>query len=264
MNKPQAIILDLDGTVHRSGLPIPGAAAAITELLQRRHPLIYVTNALESPDHYAAALNRIGVPARASQIVTAPMVLTRHLSLHMPDATLYVISDPPLPESLSRQFRLSEDPQEIDAVVISCDQEFDSRKLNIGFQALRRGARFLAINADATCPVPGGVIPDAGAIIGALHGCSKREVELIAGKPSSIMTAAILEAAQRPSGECWMVGDSLETDILMGQRAGMSTALVLTGVTQPSDLQHLAYRPDHVLESLSGLPALLEQGRRKL
>jgi NagD protein len=261
VNHPQAVILDLDGTVHRSGQPIPGAAQAVGKLLRRRHPLIYVTNALESPAYYAAALNQLGIPARAHQIITAPMVLVRYLSQHMPGATLYVISDPPLPESLSVSFRLSEDPHEIDAVVISCDQDFNTHKLNTGFQALRRGARFMAINADATCPVPGGVIPDAGAIIGALEGCSNRPVELVAGKPSPLMAAAILELANRPAGECWMVGDSLETDIRMGQRAGMTTALVLSGVTRASDLQHSALQPDHLLESLSNLPALLGESR---
>jgi NagD protein len=257
----QAIILDLDGTVHRSGQPIPGAAEAVAELHDSGYPLIYVTNALESPAHYAAALNKMGVPACADQVVTAPLVLCRYLRRCMPEATLYVIGDSPLPETLGTRFRLCEDPDGIDAVVVTCDQKFNARKLNIGFQALRRGARFLAINADPTCPVPGGVIPDAGAIIGSLEGCSRRQVELVSGKPSPLMVEAILKVAQRPASECWMVGDSLDTDILMGQRAGMTTALVLTGVTDPADLPHLAVTPDHVLESLAHLPEVLKQTR---
>ena len=143
-------------------------------------------------------------------------------------------------------------------VIASFDRTFDYRKLNIGFQALRRGARFLATNADATCPVAGGEIPDAGAVIGALEGCSKRQVELVVGKPSPHIIEAALEQLDRPASHCLMVGDRLETDILMGQRAGMATALVLTGVTRREDLTHAPLQPDYVLDSIAELPGLLE------
>ncbi len=55
----------------------------------------------------------------------------------------------------------------------------------------------------------------------------------------------------------------MSTDIGMGRRAGMMTALVLTGVTSPADLERAraegsADLPDHVLVTLADLPALLE------
>jgi ribonucleotide monophosphatase NagD (HAD superfamily) len=53
-----------------------------------------------------------------------------------------------------------------------------------------------------------------------------------------------------------MVGDRVETDILMGQRAGMTTALVLTGVTRRADLADAPVRPDHVLGSITEVPRL--------
>jgi len=53
-----------------------------------------------------------------------------------------------------------------------------------------------------------------------------------------------------------MVGDRLETDILMGVQAGMSTALVLTGVTQPEALIHSPVQPDFVLNSISEVSSL--------
>lgn len=260
VNGPAGVVLDLDGTVYRGDQLIPGAREAIEGLRRRGHPIVFVTNALESCAEHAAKLTRLDVPASPDEVVTAPLVLTRYLRRHMPDATLFAISDPPLLEVLGAGFRLSEAPEEIDAVVVSCDQAFDARKLNVGFQALRRGARFLAVNADATCPVPGGELPDAGAVIGALEGCSRRKVELIAGKPSTLMAEAILARLGRPAQECLMVGDSLETDILMGHRAGMTTALVLTGVTVRADLARACVQPDHVLESIAGVPGLLSDG----
>ncbi len=258
MKRPRGLILDIDGTVLRGDRTIPGAKETINELRRQGYPVVFVTNALENPVTQAGRLTSVGVHATAEEIITAPQVLKAYLSEHMPSATINVISDSPLPEELSQDFRISDDPEEIDAVIVSCDQNFTYHKLNIGFQALRRGARFLAVNVDATCPLLDGEIPDAGAVIGALEGCSGRVPELVFGKPSSLIVKASLERMKLSATQCLVVGDSLGSDILMGQQAGITTALVLTGVTRKEDLHHTEIQPDHVLESITEVPNLLE------
>ncbi|MBL7162698.1 MAG: hypothetical protein ISS57_08835 [Anaerolineales bacterium] len=150
MRRPQGIILDIDGTVLRSNQVIPGAEEVIADLRRQGYPLVFVTNALENPDEQSARLTSAGIEVSPDEIITAPQVLEAYLSQHMSEAVIYVISTPPLAERLGKDFRISKDPQEIDAVIVSCDRNFTFHKLNIGFQALRRGARFLAVNADAT------------------------------------------------------------------------------------------------------------------
>ena len=66
----------------------------------------------------------------------------------------------------------------------------------------RNSAAFLATNADRTCPVEGGEIPDAGAIIGALEGCSNRQVELVVGKPSPLIMEMALGRLGLPADAC--------------------------------------------------------------
>jgi arabinose operon protein AraL len=259
--KLHGVIFDLDGTVYRGDQLIPGARETIEWLRERSRPIVFVSNKpLQSRADYAAKLTRLDVPTHPDQVIHSPLVLSRYLSREMPGATLFAIGEPPLLEELAASFRLSEEPDEIDAVIASFDRTFDYRKLNIGFQALRRGARFLATNADATCPVAGGEIPDAGAVIGALEGCSKRKVELVVGKPSPLIVEVALERLGVPANECLMVGDRVETDMLMGQRAGMTTALVLTGVTRRADLAQSPVQPDYVLESIAEVPRLFGSG----
>ena len=50
-----------------------------------------------------------------------------------------------------------------------------------------------------------------------------------------------------------MTGDRLETDILMGREAGMSTALPLTGATSESALAGSPIQPTYVLRRLADL-----------
>jgi arabinose operon protein AraL len=257
VTRPRGIILDLDGTVYRGERLIPGAREAVEWLRGRGHPLVLVTNAIESVAEHVDKLTGLGMPVRPDEIINAPLVLIRHLKRLKPDAIVYPISDLPLIEQLVPHFRLSEDPNRINVVIASCDRGFDYRKLIIGFQALRRGAWFWATNADPTWPQAGGEIPDAGAVIGALEGCTRRKVELVAGKPSPLVVEAALESLECSAGECLLVGDSLVSDITMGQQAGITTALVLTGVTQRADLERALIQPDHILESIAELPRLV-------
>jgi arabinose operon protein AraL len=254
-------ISDLDGTVYRGEEVIPGAPQTIAELRQRGCGVVFLSNKpLERRQAYAEKLTRLGIPASPDDVINSSLVLARYLanSEHgMAGATVFAIGEPPLLEELTAAgLRLSNIPEDIEVVIASFDRTFDYHKLNIGFQALRRGVRFLATNADRTCPVEGGEIPDAGAIIGALEGCSGRKVELVVGKPSPLIMEMALERLGLPADACLMVGDRLETDIAMGHRVGMSTALVLSGVTQREDLSHSSIQPDYVLESIADLPFL--------
>jgi len=77
--------------------------------------------------------------------------------------------------------------------VVAFDRTFDYKKLNISYQAIKLGAHFVATNPDRTCPVEGGEIPDCAGMIAAMRP-SRKEVEVIVGKPSPI----IIQTALRP------------------------------------------------------------------
>ena len=47
-----------------------------------------------------------------------------------------------------------------------------------------------------------------------------------------------------------LVGDNLETDILLGVKQGIETILVTTGVHQKEDCERLNVHPDHIISSL--------------
>ncbi|HXX37774.1 MAG TPA: HAD-IIA family hydrolase [bacterium] len=264
-------VFDLDGTVYLGDTIVPGAAEGIAALRQRGKKILFVSNKpLEPRESYARKLTRLGIPATTDQVITSAYVLGRHLARTMPALRLYVIGEPDLIAEL-RGYGLNvvdefEDqnpkgvihPDRIDAVVVAFDRTLDYRKLNTAYQALRRGARFFATNLDKTCPMPGGAIPDAGATVAALEHISDRRVELFAGKPSPLMMQAASERLRLPPLRCVVVGDRLETDMRMGQNAGMLTALTLTGVSRREDVAKMSRAPDFVVENLLQLVALVE------
>ncbi|MDH7487763.1 MAG: HAD-IIA family hydrolase [Anaerolineae bacterium] len=256
MSTIRGIIFDLDGTLYRGEQAIPGAPEAVHRLRRAGCRTMFISNKpLQTREHYAAKLTRLGIPAEPADVLTSGHVLGRWLAREAPGARLYVVGEPPLLEEL-RAFGLhpTDGRGAVDFVVAAFDRTFDYAKLNTAFQALRRGARLVATNGDRTCPVEDGEIPDAGAVIGAIEGCTGQRPELVAGKPSPLMIGAGLARMGLLAGECLVVGDRLETDIRMGVEAGTATALVLSGVTRREDIAASPWQPDLVLESVAGLP----------
>ncbi|MBC7109053.1 MAG: HAD-IIA family hydrolase [Methanomassiliicoccales archaeon] len=254
-------LLDLDGTVYRGDKLIPGVATALCTLRARGRKVLFISNKpLYSRKDYAEKLTQLGIPAEESDVLNSSFILACQLAKEAPSAKVFAIGEPPLLEELRRAgLQLSENPAEIQYVIAAFDRTFDYRKLNIAFQALKRGARFYATNPDRTCPVEDGEIPDAAAVIAALEATTGRKVEKVFGKPSHYMIQTALEILGLPPEKCAMVGDRLETDIRMAKENGLTAILVLTGVTRPEDLKSSPLQPDYVLPSLAELPDLDEK-----
>jgi len=245
-------IFDLDGTIYRGEKLISGAEETIEKLKSLDKRIVYLSNKpLQTREDYAAKLTRLSIPTEPSEVINSSLVMARWLSHQAPGAAIFVIGEPPLIAEMRQEgFRISEEPGEVQYVIASFDRTFDYRKLNIALQAIKRGAHFVATNADRTCPVEGGEIPDCAAMIGAVEGATGKKVEIIVGKPSDIMIQVAVEAMGLRPRDCLLVGDRLETDMVMGKKAGMATALVLTGVTNREALRQSGIQPDYVWESV--------------
>ena len=243
---------DLDGTVYLGDALLPGAVRAVAVLRAAGRQVVFLSNnPLRTREEYAAKLTRLGIVTTVDGVVNSSYVLVRHLVATAPGARLFVIGEPSVKAELTQAgFTLTERPREIEIVVACFDRTFDYRKLQIAFDAIGAGARFIATNRDAYCPTPEGGLPDCGAIIAAIEACTGHGVEEIVGKPSPIMARVLAERLGVPASDCLIVGDRLETDVAMGASAGMATALVLTGVTTPQRALQAHPQPDFVLERI--------------
>ena len=263
-------VFDLDGTIYLGDAALPGSVEGIAELRRRGKRVLFVSNKpLEPREAYAAKLTRLGIPTEPDAVITSAYVLGHHLAQSAPAARYYVVGEDALrtelrghgltvvDELLDQDDKEVIDPVGIDAVIVAFDRTLDYRKLNTAYQALLHGAHFYATNADKACPMPGGSIPDAGATIAALEHISGRKLELLAGKPSPLIMQVALARLDLPAARCMMVGDRLETDILMGQQAGMYTAAVLTGASTRADAESLAEPPSFIIDNVGALPGIV-------
>ena len=171
-----------------------------------------------------------------------------------------MVGETPFIEELEKAgFKITDEPREIDYVVVAFDRTFDYKKLNIAFQAIKKfGAHFVATNPDRTCPVEGGEIPDCAGMIAAIEAVTEKKVEVIVGKPSPIMIQTVLDVMGLRPEDCILIGDRLETDIKMGRDSGIATGIVLTGVTDEKTLKESSIpQPDFVFQSIADIENLL-------
>jgi NagD protein len=253
-----AYIFDLDGTIYLGDHLLPGAAETVAALRAAGRRTIFLSNnPTKTRAQYAAKLTGMGIPTPVDDIVNSSFVMVRWLLREAPTARLFVVGEQPLKDDLAAAgFQFSEQAGAIEIVVASFDRTFVYHKLQVAYDAIRKGARLVATNGDRFCPTPSGGEPDAAAIIAAIEACTGAKCDPIVGKPSPIMVALIMDMLKLPPERCIMVGDRLETDIRMGIAAGMASCLVLTGDATRESLAASGLRPTLVLERIDGLLAV--------
>jgi HAD superfamily hydrolase (TIGR01450 family) len=252
----QGVVFDLDGVVYLGDDVIPAAPAALDQVRGLRVRVAFVTNnSYRPPGLVAEKLNRLGVKAAESEVLTSAQALVRLLGGRdgLEGTKVMVVGGPGLRQALEAAgARLVDGPawRQAEVVAVGFDPELTYARVRDATLAIRAGARFVGSNPDTTLPAPDGLWPGAGATLALLAASTGVRPE-VAGKPERALldTAA---AAIGP-GPYLMVGDRADTDLDGARRLGWSTALVLSGVTRLADLPDLNAAPDHLLADVGGL-----------
>jgi len=254
INKYDAFIFDLDGTIYRGAKLIPGAKETINKLKTIKKRVIFISNKTTGTvQQYYNFLSAHGLNVELSEIINSTEVLKNFLIEYSPDCNFFAIGEDVFINELEEAgFHFTNDPENIEIVIVTLDRTLNYDKLEIAAKALEYGARFFAANIDNTCPVDNGEILDAGATISALEKRTHKKLEQHFGKPSKHMMNLIKERLQVPLNKCLIIGDRLETDITMGNKFGLDTALVSTGVINISD-ENLNVIPTYKFNSVFDL-----------
>jgi HAD superfamily hydrolase (TIGR01450 family) len=140
--------------------------------------------------------------------------------------------------------------EDVVVVAASMDRAVTYEKLKRATLLIRGGARFLATNRDPTYPSEEGLLPGTGTMIAALETASGVKPTVI-GKPEPAMfQLAMAQMGARPETTA-TIGDRLETDILGGQRAGLTTICVLSGASSRAEAE--TFGPDYIFEDIADL-----------
>ena len=242
IDRHDAVLLDLDGVLHRGSEPIEGAPETVDGLHRLGVPLAFVTNnSARTPGRIAERLRAMGFEARPHEVVTSALA-TAELLRRRAVRTVFVIGEEGIRAALAEAGIevVDGEPTEADAVVVGWDRSVDYAKLRTAALLVQRGSALVATNADRSYPAPDGLWPGAGALLAAVVTATGTEPEVV-GKPA----APLFKEALRRTGavRALAVGDRLETDILGAASLRIDTLLVLSGAATPADLVRWAVGP---------------------
>jgi len=249
------LLLDLDGCLWIGDEALEGAPEAVAALREAGKAVAFLTNDVRhTPEEFVRKLWRLGFQAALSEVVTVGSVVQYLLSSRDGGAA-YVVGSLALVEHVAeaglRIVNRTEFASRADVVVVGAHEELTFEELRIATQAVLRGAQLIGATRDATFPMPDGPWPATGAVLAAVETAAGRSADLIAGKPEPPMYEAARD--RLGPGRCLAVGDRLEVDVLGARRAGMDSALVLTGGATRSEAEAADARPTHIADSLAAL-----------
>src|SRR6266478_674307 len=223
----RGFIFDLDGCVWTGDVLVPGAGDVLALLRSQGRALTFLTNNSRARAvTMQAKLERLGVQASASEVLTPLEILGRVLDTHVGTTSrVLAIGGPELEAAVvdgGHSLVPMDRYREARAVVVGNDFDFSYARLTAASRAVARGAAFLTPNLDPRLPVEGDDF---------LPGCG-----------------AIVEAVAAAAG---MVGDSVDSDIRGALRVGL-TAVHLAPKGGHDGVAH------YIVKSMSQLRRLLE------
>ncbi len=259
----RGLIIDGDGVLWLGTTALPGLQEFFGLLRRRALPFVIATNnATTSPRNVQEKLSGFGVLVDEAEVLTSSEATAGLLRQRLgAGAKVLPIGERGLVDSLRLAgFTLVDKADGAQAVVAALDRGLTYERLMEASLAIEAGALFVATNPDVTYPVERGLAPGSGAILAALEATTGIK-PLVVGKPEPhLFRQALQRLGTRPE-ETLGIGDRIETDVVGARRAGIGSALVLTGVTRPESLAASPIQPDWVFQDLRDLTAALDLPR---
>lgn len=253
IDKYEVIFFDAFGVLKNYKGLLPGIENTFAYIESQNKEYYIVTNdASRSPAHLAESYHRMGLEAiSANRIISSGMLAKEYLDLKVHEGIVAYMgtenSAHYLDSSGLYTLPISEiddtNIEKVNALVFLDDEGFNwARDLNTVVNLLRkRPIPVIVANTDYAYPVNKHEVAIAiGGIAKMIENIIERDF-IRFGKPDSQMFMfaydLIREYRTITKKEIVMVGDTLYTDILGGNKFGLDTVLVFSGNTLPADAE---------------------------
>ena len=251
-NEKKGFICDMDGVLYHGNRILPGVPEFIEWLHKEKKEYLFLTNNSGfTPKELNQKLARMGLDVPEEHFYTSALATAEFLKEQAPGCSAFVIGEAGLLNALYDAGITMNDVNP-DYVVVGEARSYSLDTLTRATNLVLRGARLIGANSDVSGPIEQGIAPACRALVAPIEMATGTSA-YFCGKPNPLMMRTGLKLLGCHSAEAVMVGDRMDTDVISGLESGMSTVLVLSGVSDPSTLKKYAYRPSLVLDGVGDI-----------
>ncbi|MBR5023298.1 MAG: HAD family hydrolase [Oscillospiraceae bacterium] len=258
-NEKKGFICDMDGVIYHGNIVLPGVAEFINWLNKEKKEYLFLTNnSGYTPCELKLKLARMGLDVPEHHFYTSALATAAFLKEQSPGCSVYAIGEAGLLNALYEAGCTMNDINP-DYVVVGEGKTYSLEALTKATNLVLGGAKLIGTNSDVTGPIEKGIAPACRALIAPIEMATNTQA-YFCGKPNPLMMRTGLKLLGCHSAEAVMVGDRMDTDIISGLETGMSTVLVLSGISTRETLKTFAYRPTVVLDGVGDIVRLSNGG----
>lgn len=253
-------LLDMDGTIYLDDQLFDGTLDFLDYVRRIGGRALYLTNnSSRSVESYVQKLHRLGIEAQAEDFLTSVNATVLDLKRRN-HHKIYAFGTESFRAQLTKAGLPVTDRREpdVDCLCMGFDTELTFQKLEDACILLNQGVDYIATNPDWVCPTWYGYVPDCGSVAEMLFRATGRRPRFI-GKPEPTMVLLALEQTGFAPEQAILLGDRIYTDIASGFRAGIDTALMLSGEATLQDVQQSEIRPSYIFENIREMLKLMQK-----
>lgn len=254
-NEKLGFICDMDGVIYHGNRVLPGVPEFIQWLRDEKKEYLFLTNnSGYTPKELQQKLARMGLDVSEEHFYTSALATAAFLKEQAPGCSAFVIGEAGLLNALYDAGITMNDVNP-DYVVVGEGRSYSLDTLTKATNLVLGGAKLIGANSDVSGPIENGIAPACRALVAPIEMATGTQA-YFCGKPNPLMMRTGLRMLNCHSADAVMVGDRMDTDVISGMESGMSTVLVLSGVSTMETLKTYAYRPTAVLSGVGEIVRL--------
>ncbi len=259
-NQKTGFICDMDGVIYHGNQILPGVTEFIEWLHEENKQYLFLTNnSSYTPRELQQKLARMGLDVPEEHFYTSALATAAFLKDQAPGCSVFAIGEAGLFNALYDAGITMNDVNP-DYVVVGEGRSYSLDTLTKATNLVLGGAKLIGANSDVSGPIEHGIAPACRALVAPIEMATGTQA-YFCGKPNPLMMRTGLRILDCHSADAVMVGDRMDTDVISGLESGMSTVLVLSGISTMDTLKTYAYRPSIVLNGVGDIVTMAKAAK---
>jgi NagD protein len=245
-------IIDMDGVIYHGNILLPGVNEFLKWLENSGKQYLFLTNASQrTPKELHEKLQRLGINVGEEHFYTSALATAGFLASQKPNGSAYIIGDAGLIHALYSVGYTTNNVNP-DYVIVGDTSSYNFEKIELAVNLVLKGARLIGTNPDISGPVETGISPSVKALIAPIEIAAGKKAYFV-GKPNPLMMRIALKRLGVKREDAIVIGDRMDTDIRCGLESEIDTLLVLSGITDRTEIDNFPYRPRYILNGVIDL-----------